>query len=142
MSIQSVRPVGVGIPTPATTPAAPAPAVATRPTSQVRKVRSSEDQNVFNPPGVISRLVRSMRADFDRLVALGTRIGIDRSHPVLAGRLQALEMAERRNEEAARQGADQIRAEMEGLSTGQRRLRSLKYAYADEEDHRPPIAEG
>jgi hypothetical protein len=87
-------------------------------------------------------LHEAKRADFDRLVALGKRIGIDRSHPVLAGRLQALEMAERRNEEAARQGADQIRAEMEGLSTGQRRLRSLKYAYADEEDHRPPIAEG
>ena len=82
------------------------------------------------------------RADFARLVALGERLGINRSNPVLAGRLQALEMAERRNEETAKQGAEQIRAEMAGLSTGQRRLRSLKYAYADEEDHRPPIAEG
>ena len=87
-------------------------------------------------------LHEAKRADFARLVVLGQRIGIDRGNPVLAERLQALEMAERRNEEAARQGANQIRAEMEGLSTGQRRLRSLKYAYADEEEHRPPIAEG
>ena len=87
-------------------------------------------------------LHEAKRSDFGRLQALGERIGIDRSNPVLAGRLQALEMAERRNEEAARRGADQIRAEMEGLSTGQRRLRSLKYAYADEAEQRPPIAEG
>jgi hypothetical protein len=82
------------------------------------------------------------RSDFDRLVALGSRLGIDRGNPALAARLTALERAERRNEEAARQGAAQIRAEMEGLSTGQRRLRSLKDAYADEDGRRPPIAEG
>ena len=87
-------------------------------------------------------LHEAKRADFARLMALGARIGIDRSNTVLAGRLQALEMAERRNEETARQGIEQIRAEMAGLSTGQRRLRSLKFAYADEEEHRPPIAEG
>ncbi len=84
MSIQSVRPVGVGIPTPATTPAAPAPAVATRPTSQVRKVRSSEDQNVFNPPGVISRLVRSMRADeYIRMdaVSRGSELANSKGYP-------------------------------------------------------------
>jgi hypothetical protein len=62
MSIQSVRPVGVGLPTPATAPVAPAQPTPSR-SAQVRKPRSSEDQNVFNPPGVISRLVRSMRAD-------------------------------------------------------------------------------
>ena len=82
------------------------------------------------------------RADFARLEALGERIGMDRSNLMLAERLQALELAERRNEETARQAVGQIRAEMTGLSTGQRRLRSLKYAYADEADHRPPIAEG
>lgn len=63
MSIQSVRPVGVGLPTPANAPAAPVNPVQARPAAQVRKARSSEDQNVFNPPGVISRLARSMRAD-------------------------------------------------------------------------------
>jgi hypothetical protein len=62
MSIQSVRPVGVGLPTPAAAPAAPVQPVPSRP-AQVRKARNSEDQNVFNPPGVISRLVRSMRSD-------------------------------------------------------------------------------
>jgi hypothetical protein len=87
-------------------------------------------------------LHEAKRADFARLLALGQRIGIDRNTAALAERLRALEMAERRNEETARQGAEQIRAEMAGLSTGQRRLRSLKYAYADEEEHRPPIAEG
>lgn len=62
MSIQSVRPVGVGLPTVSPT-VQPAQAVQHRASVQARKVRSSEDQNVFNPPGVISRLVRSMRAD-------------------------------------------------------------------------------
>jgi len=76
------------------------------------------------------------------LEALGARIGIDRSNAILEERLRALEMAERRNEEVARQVGLQIRAEITGLSTGQKRLRSLKYAYADEEDPRPPIAEG
>lgn len=96
-----------------------------------------------------SRDVRSLeilqeakKADFARLVSLGKRIGIDRSNPLLAERLQALELAERRNEESARQGASEIRSEIMGLSTGQRRLRSLKHAYADEEEPRPPIAEG
>ena len=87
-------------------------------------------------------LHEAKRSDFARLEALGARIGIDRSNALLQERLQALEMAERRNEEVARQGGLQIRAEIMGLSTGQRRLRSLKYAYADEEDPRPPIAEG
>jgi hypothetical protein len=82
------------------------------------------------------------KSDFARLVALGGRLGIDRSNPALAVRLTALEGAERRNEEAARLGAEQIRAELAGLSTGQKRLRSLKDAYADEEGQRPPIAEG
>jgi hypothetical protein len=87
-------------------------------------------------------LHEAKRADFARLVSLGQRIGIDRRETLLAERLQALELAERRNEAAARQGAIQIREEMNGLSAGQRRLRSLKHTYADEADQRPPIAEG
>jgi hypothetical protein len=87
-------------------------------------------------------LHEAKRADFARLVSLGERIGIDRSDALLAERLRLLEMAERRNEATARQGAIQIREEMNGLSTGQRRLRSLKHTYADEADQRPPIAEG
>jgi hypothetical protein len=84
MSIQSVRPVGVGLPTPATSPAAPVQAVPTRPSNQVRKVRSSEDQNVFNPPGVISRLVRSMRADeYIRMdaVSRGSELANSKGYP-------------------------------------------------------------
>lgn len=87
-------------------------------------------------------LHEAKRSDFGRLMALGRRLGMDRSNPALAARLAALEGAERRNEETARRGAARIRAELEGLSTGQRRLRSLKDAYADEEGQRPPIAEG
>ena len=49
-------------------------------------------------------LHEAKRADFARLLALGQRIGIDRSNAVLAERLRALEIAERRNEETARQG--------------------------------------
>ena len=84
MSIQSVRPVGVGLPTPATTPAAPAQSVAVRPGAQVKKVRSSEDQNVFNPPGVISRLVRSMRSDeYVRMdaVSRGSELANSKGYP-------------------------------------------------------------
>ena len=62
MSIQSVRSVAVGLPTASSQaqPSAPAPV---RSSSQARKARSSEDENVFAPPGVMSRLVRSMRSD-------------------------------------------------------------------------------
>ena len=60
MSIQSIRSVAVGLPAAVPTPQAPA---AVRSSVQARKVRSSEDDNVFAPPGVMSRLVRSMRAD-------------------------------------------------------------------------------
>jgi hypothetical protein len=87
-------------------------------------------------------LHEAKKVDFQRLVSLGLRLGIDRSNPTLALRLRDLENAERRNEEAARLGAIQIRDEMAGLSTGQRRLRHLKDAYADEGEQRPPIAEG
>ena len=84
MSIQSVRPVGVGLPPPATTPAAPTQATANRPAAQVRKVRSNEDQNVFNPPGVISRLVRSMRSDeYVRMdaVSRGSELANSKGYP-------------------------------------------------------------
>jgi hypothetical protein len=61
MSIQSIRSVAVGLPTAPATPQTPAPVV--RSTNSGRKVRSAEDENVFAPPGVMSRLVRSMRSD-------------------------------------------------------------------------------
>ena len=60
MSIQSIRSVAVGLPT---APATSTPAPVTRNPVQARKVRSLEDENVFAPPGVMSRLVRSMRSD-------------------------------------------------------------------------------
>lgn len=85
MSIQSVRPVGVGIPTPPATPSTPAPhAPASRPLVQARRVRSTEDQNVFSPPGVISRLVRSMRADeYIRMdaVSRGSELANSKGYP-------------------------------------------------------------
>ena len=70
MSIQSVRPVGVGLPAAQAAAQAAAAAAQAAQLSQgprqkdsVRRARSDEDQNVFSPPGVMSRLVRSMRAD-------------------------------------------------------------------------------
>lgn len=61
MSIQSIRSVAVGLPAAPATPQAPLPPV--RSATQARKSHSSEDENVFAPPGVMSRLVRSMRSD-------------------------------------------------------------------------------
>ena len=61
MSVQSVRPTAVGLPVPANSPAQPAPAP--RPAVQARRLRSPEDENVFSPPGVMSRLTRSMRSE-------------------------------------------------------------------------------
>lgn len=63
MSIQSIRSVAVGLPVAPAQPSAPAASPASRNSVQARKVRSSEDENVFAPPGVMSRLVRSMRSD-------------------------------------------------------------------------------
>jgi len=61
MSIQSIRSVAVGLPTaPAVQPAAQP---AARTPLQTRKLRSAEDGNVFASPGVMSRLIRSMRSD-------------------------------------------------------------------------------
>lgn len=62
MSIQSIRSVAVGLPVAPASNTTSAPA-STRSSVQPRKVRSAEDENVFAPPGVMSRLVRSMRSD-------------------------------------------------------------------------------
>jgi len=63
MSIQSIRSAAVGLPNPVqVAPVPPAPTNVKAP-SAARKARSSEDENVFAPPGVMSRLVRSMRSD-------------------------------------------------------------------------------
>jgi hypothetical protein len=62
MSIQSVRPVGVGLPN-ASHASQSVPVQQYRPVVQARRIHSAEDQNVFSPPGVISRLSKSMRAD-------------------------------------------------------------------------------
>lgn len=63
MSIQSIRSVAVGLPTAPPAEAAPAAAPVARNPIQARKVRSSEEENVFASPGVMSRLIRSMRSD-------------------------------------------------------------------------------
>lgn len=84
MSIQSVRSVGVGLPTPPAAQVTPTPPVPVRTTVQARKVRSTEDQNVFSPPGVISRLVRSMRADeYMRMdaVSRGSELANSKGYP-------------------------------------------------------------
>lgn len=83
MSIQSVRSVGVGLPTPPA-PVNPVPHLPVRSAVQARKVRSAEDQNVFSPPGVISRLVRSMRADeYIRMdaVSRGSELANSKGYP-------------------------------------------------------------
>jgi hypothetical protein len=64
MSIQSIRSVAVGLPvSPASNPAPISPSSVSRGSAQSRKIHSSDDGNVFAPPGVMSRLVRSMRSD-------------------------------------------------------------------------------
>ena len=63
MSIQSIRSVAVGLPTPVAQKPAPDVSPVARAASQPRKIRSSEDDNVFAPPGVMSRLIRSMRSE-------------------------------------------------------------------------------
>ena len=84
MSIHSVRPVGVGLPAPSQVqPVAPS-VVPHRPALQARRVRSAEDENVFRPPGVISRLVRSMRADeYIRMdaVSRGSELARSKGYP-------------------------------------------------------------
>lgn len=84
MSIQSVRPVGVGLPNPPQSQHPVAPINAHRSPVQARRVRSAEDENVFNPPGVISRLVRSMRADeYMRMdaVSRGSELAHSKGYP-------------------------------------------------------------
>ena len=61
MSVQPIRPTAVGLPVPASSQAQPTHA--TRPAVQSRRLRSPEDENVFSPPGVMSRLTRSMRSE-------------------------------------------------------------------------------
>jgi hypothetical protein len=83
MSIQSVRPVGVGLPNPQAAQVNQ-PVLPIRPMTQARKARNSEDQNVFSPPGVISRLVRSMRADeYIRMdaVSRGSELANSKGYP-------------------------------------------------------------
>jgi len=60
MSVQPVRPIAVGLPVPATQAQ---PTQTTRPAVQPRRLRAAEDENVFSPPGVMSRLTRSMRSE-------------------------------------------------------------------------------
>jgi len=61
MSVQSVRPTAVGLPV--TTSSQAQPTQVPRPAAQSRRLRSSENENVFSPPGVMSRLTRSMRSE-------------------------------------------------------------------------------
>lgn len=81
MSIQSVRPVAVGLPA----PVAPIQQNhSPRPLIQARKSRSAEDENLFSPPGVMSRLTRSMRADeYIRVEAVsrGSELAATKGYP-------------------------------------------------------------
>lgn len=84
MSIQPVRPVAVGLPTAGSSAQAVQSTQNHRAQIQARKVKNSEDQNLFNPPGVISRLVRSMRADeYIRMdaVSRGSELANSKGYP-------------------------------------------------------------
>jgi hypothetical protein len=89
MSIQSIRPVGAGISAAqaaaqaAAAAAQAAQAAVPRQKDAVRR-RSDEDQNVFSPPGVMSRLVRSMRADEvirPEAVTRGSELSASKGYP-------------------------------------------------------------
>jgi hypothetical protein len=76
------------------------------------------------------------------LEALGKRLGITRSEPMLDERMIALAAAEMRNAEAARRAGLSIQAELRGLSSGQRQLSTVRTAYGSDADSRSLIAEG
>ena len=78
---------------------------------------------------VMDVLHESKRANFERMVALGHRLGIDRQNPELDMRLKALALAEARNADAAGQIAADLRQEWERQGVGGQRLHSLKRAY-------------
>ena len=88
MSIQPLRPVGAGV-TAAQAAAQAAQAAAQaaqgpRPKEGVRRSRSDEDQNVFSPPGVMSRLVKSMRSDEvmrAEAVTRGSELSASKAYP-------------------------------------------------------------
>jgi hypothetical protein len=84
MSIQSVRPVAVGLPAPAAQIQPTQSTSASRSAVQARKVRNPEDENVFSPPGVMSRLTRSLRADdYIRVdaVSRGSELAATKGYP-------------------------------------------------------------
>ena len=87
-------------------------------------------------------LQEAKRVDFARLVALGQKLGFSRADPVLNRRLLLLEETERRNALRAGEEMRLLGAELKELESGQKKLRSVRNAYAGDTDERPPIAEG
>ena len=74
-------------------------------------------------------LHETKRANFERMIALGRRLGLDRQHPELDMRLKVLAVAEARNADAAGQIATELRQEWARQGVDGQRLHSLKRAY-------------
>lgn len=82
------------------------------------------------------------RTDFERLVALGKRLGMDRSSPELDVRMRVLAQNEARNAELARQAADLFRDELRKMNGDSRKLKNFRQAYVGEPSEPDFTAEG
>ncbi len=90
----------------------------------------------------LDRLNEYKKITLQRLVQLGERCGLDRRNDELRARLEALEQAEALNLEAAKSMAAQMKNESDGISLAQRRLVSLRAAYAGDAPAHEFFAEG
>lgn len=82
------------------------------------------------------------RTDFERLVALGKRLGMDRSSPELDVRMRVLAQNEARNAELARQAAELFRDELRKMNGDSRKLKNFRQAYVGEPSEPDFTAEG
>ena len=87
-------------------------------------------------------LHEAKRSDFERLVALGKRLGIDRSNQELDVRMRGLAQSEARNAELARQAAELFRDELRKMNGDSRRLKNFREAYVGEPSKPDFTAEG
>ena len=82
------------------------------------------------------------RGIFEKMVHLGGVLGLDRSHPLLARRLEALQQAEAMNLEALGHLLEKARGEGQELTQARRNLHTLKGAYLGGESGNQFFAEG
>lgn len=90
----------------------------------------------------LDRLNEYKKDALQRLEQLGERCGLDRRNIELRARLEALEQAEALNLEAAQNMVALMRRESDGILLAQRRLSSLRSAYAGDAPVHEFFAEG